>query len=608
MNLRKEKIIALIAAFAISFLLYGNSLGGDFVADDKLVILQNPLLTGHLSDLSKIFVSPYYYGQAHAGLYRPLTIVSYNFNKFFNNGSFGFHLLNIILNALNGFMVFLLVSKIINKRIAYMAMALFMFLPIHSETVSSIVGRAELISFLFSSVSLFFVLNKKYALASIALLAGLLSKETAAGFFLVFLYLWKFKDHKTLKQIFYDSLYFIPSIAAYAMLRIYVLGKNFISAEHLMAYNPLKFASFPQSLWTSFKVFYLYLLKTVAPHKLSFDYSFNQIPIVRNPFLHYEVYAGIIILAAMVYFAVKNKENIYGLSVAVFLFAYLPVSNWFIKIGTIMGERLMYAPSLGLVILTAIIVENLKLKAQNGNSKIKILNSKPLFFVLYFLFCVLLAWYGYVIIDRNRDWKNEVALIKSAYAASPDSVVVLTDMAYLEFNNKNYTEALKWAEKALKILPSHTPALYITGHSRKNSGDLKSAESVWLKIIKLSPDYIRVYLSLGILYYEEGRLNEAETVLSKGFKLERKWNEAFPLALVKINLGKYSEARDIIVNNFGENPEKRELKFVLGLAYLKIGNKIKAEFYLKQVKDPAVKIEDYFNAIKDKKVFKIEEY
>ena len=597
LNKTYSTLFVLLISLVLSFVLFANGLMGDFIADDKLVILQNPLVSGHLSDLGSIFVSPYYYGQPHAGLYRPLTVVSYDLNKFFSDSPFGFHLLNIVLNALNGFIVFLVASKLVNKRTAYMAMALFMFLPIHSEAVSSIVGRAELMSFLFSSLSLFLVLNKRYALASVALLAGLLSKETSAGFFLAFLYLWRFKEHKTIKQIFHDSLYFIPSIVVYAGLRIFVLGKYFIGVDHLMAYNPLRFVSFFPSLWTSFKVFYLYLFKTVVPYKLSFDYSFNQIPIIQNPFLYYEVCVGIAVLLALIYLMIKKRDGVYGLSAVVFLSTYLLVSNWFVKIGTIMGERLMYAPSLGLVILVALLIDN-KLIEENKTVKK----------IIYVGFVAVLSIYGLMVINRNHDWRSEATLIQSAYASSPNSVVVLTNMTYLEFNNKNYQEAVKWSEKAIGVLPDHTPALYLAGHSYKNLGDTKSAESAWLRIIKSNPSYTKAYLSLGILYYEEGRLNEAETVLSKGFELDKKWNEAFPLALVKINLGKYSEAINLIINNFGDKPEKRELKFALGLAYLKIGDKIKAEFYLSQVKDPAVGVGDYFRVIKDNKVFKIEEY
>src|SRR3989344_2448193 len=608
MIIHREKFIILAVSLTLSFLLYGNSINGDFVSDDKLVILQNPLVRGNLIDLFKAFSSPYYYNQPHAGLYRPFTIASYNFNKVFSSGTFGFHLVNILINAINSFLVFTIVSRLVSKRSAYIAMALFMFLPIHSEAVSANVGRAELLSFLFSTVSLPLVLDKKYMWASAALLLGLLSKETAAGFFLVFLYFWKYREHKSLGKIVSSFLYFVPAVGIYAGLRYYTLGNYFMGVDHLMAYNPLKFASFFQSLWTSLKVFYLYMLKTVAPYQLSSDYSFNQIPIIKNPFTHYEVYVGVTILVGLIYLAVKKRDSIYGLSAAVFLLTYFLVSNWIIKIGTIMGERLMYAPSLGLVILVAMVVENLKLKAQHNNSKVKILNFNLLLFALYFSLCILLAWYGFVIIDRNRDWKNESTLIKSGYAASPNSVVSLTNMAFLAFDGHDYKEASRWSGKALEIFPDPVPALFLFGNANKKLGNLELAESSWNKMLELDSDYAIAYLSLGTLYYDTGQLDKAEAVFTKGFELRKLWSRAFPLAFVKINLGKYDEAINLVISNFGTNPEKRELKIVLGLRYLKKGDKAKAEFYLNQVKDTSMSIEDYFKKVLSQKVFKISEY
>lgn len=606
--LQKQILLPILIAIVLSFILYGNSINGDFVADDKLVVSQNPLVAGRLSDLGGIFTAPYYYGQSHAGLYRPLTVASYNLNKFFSDRPFGFHLVNIILNALNGFLVFLIASKLANKKAAYMAMTLFLFLPIHSEAVSSIVGRAELMSFLFSALSLFFVLDKKYAWASAALFLGLLSKETAAGFFLVFLYLWKFREQRTLKQMFLIALYFVPSVAMYAILRAQVLGKYFLSIEHFWAYNPLRFESFLPSLWTSVKVFYLYVFKTFVPYKFSSDYSFNQIPVIKTPFSYYEVYAGIIVLIALVFIAARERKNVFGLSVAIFLFTYLPVSNWFVKIGTIMGERLIYAPSLGLVIMAAVAVTSVKLKVKNQNSRFKIFNLKFPLLTLHFLLLILFMWYGYVIVDRNRDWKNETALIKSAYSASPNSVVAVSNMAYLEFNNKDYMAAKQWIEKAIGIAPDHIPALYLSGHVHKSLGDFQSARLSWLKVIELNPGYIKAYLSLGILYYETEQFKKAEFVLNQGFGLGKRWNEAFPLALVKINLGKYSEAVRLVEDNFGENPQKRELKFALGLAHLKLGDKAKAEFYFNQTKEPNLSMENYFKKMAEQKIFKIKEY
>ena len=623
MTIRREKFIILAISLALSFLLYGNSLDGDFVSDDKLVILQNPLINGNSSDVVKAFSVPYYYNQPHFGLYRPLTIASYNLNKVFSSQPLGFHLVNVLLNAINGLLIFLLVSKLMlghrmsfgtsdvkrlyGNRPAFLAMILFLFLPIHSEAVSSIVGRAELLSFLFSAWALLLVLNKKYWPASLLLFAGLLSKETAAGFFLVLLYIWKYQEHQTLKQMFYKFTYFIPTIAIYAIMRASVLGKYFIGVDHLMAYNPLKFASFFDSFWTSLKVFYLYILKTIVPYQLSSDYSFNQIPIIKNPFIHYEVYLGVVILMAMICLAVKKRNTIYGLAAAIFLLTYLPVSNWFFKIGTIMGERLMYAPSLGLVILVALWTEHL-FQDKIQNSKFKIQNYSIKIKTVLVLILILLGWYGYVIIDRNKDWRSEKSIITSGYKASPNSVVSITNMGIIEFSNGNYKEAGKWAEKALVIEPNHVAALFLVGHAYKNIGNSKLAETTWLKLVEVSPNYVVAYLSLGTLYYEQGRLDKAEEVFIRGFELDKTWSKAFPLAIVKINRSKYDEVIQLITSNFGSEFPKKEVKFVLGLAYLKKGDNTKAEFYLSQVKDPDVSLEDYIKKIRNQKVFKINEY
>ena len=61
-------------------------------------------------------------------------------------------------------------------------------------------------------------------------------------------------------------------------------------------------------LLCSLKVFYLYLLKTIAPYQLSHDYSFDQIPLIQNPFLHYEVYLGGAVLAGLVYIIFKKSQ------------------------------------------------------------------------------------------------------------------------------------------------------------------------------------------------------------------------------------------------------------------------------------------------------------
>ena len=86
-----HRYFPLIASLLISFSLFSNNLNGNFIADDKLVILQNPLVNGSAVDIFKAFGEPYYYNQPHAGLYRPVTVASYALNRAISAKPFGFH-------------------------------------------------------------------------------------------------------------------------------------------------------------------------------------------------------------------------------------------------------------------------------------------------------------------------------------------------------------------------------------------------------------------------------------------------------------------------------------------------------------------------------------
>src|SRR3989344_4264938 len=418
MRRNKDLILAGVLVIVLSFALFGNGIVGDFVFDDTIVIVGNPLVGDSLK-FGEILTTPYSAYQPRPGLYRPLTIASYSLNSFiFGSSPVSFHVVNILLHALASYSVLLLIyrlaceaQEISASQARFTALAgflLFMFLPIHTEAVTSIVGRAELLSFIFVVGALIFSVKKKHVLASSLFFLGLLSKEMAIAFLPIFLFL-EFKNFKKLG-------YLVPPLILYAILRYAALGEYFLKNDATLVYNPLKFTSFLTGFWTSFKVFYLYLAKTFVPLSLSSDYSFNQIPIVNNPFSYFETLAGIGILALFIFLFFRAKDFLLRFGIIIFLASYLVISNWVFKTGTIMAERLMYTPSLGLAILVAY------------NFKFKIINFK----IVYAGFAILLLWYGFVIIDRNRDWLNNKNLYESAYVAAPNSVVNKTNKAYLD--------------------------------------------------------------------------------------------------------------------------------------------------------------------------------
>jgi len=597
MRNNKDILLAAILAVVLSFALFGNGIGGDFVFDDTIVIVGNPFISGQLNGFGEIFTTPYFAYQPLPGLYRPLTIASYSLNAFlFGFSPVSFHIVNILLHALTSFLAFVLLYRLSASRIASFAGFLFfMFLPIHVEAVTSIVGRAEILSLLFVIGALISVLKQRYVFASSLFLLGLLSKEIAVAFLPIFLFLEFYKNNTNIKKILAKSLYFIPTVIFYAVLRYVALGEHFLKNDATAVYNPIKFASFFSGLWTSFKVFYLYLVKTFFPLHLSSDYSFGQIPTVESVFTSLETVLGIVILCLTTLLFFKTKDILMRSGIIIFLSSYFVISNWVFKTGTIMAERLMYMPSLGLALMIGAVFAWLVPKIKNIR-------------VLYGFASVVLVFYGLLILDRNRDWLNDANLYESAYAAAPNSIVNQTNKAYLEFKAGKYIEAEDVLNKVLEIAPEHVPALNLAGQNYKKLGQFQRSEELWKRAIELRTDYLRAYLSLGVLYYENGYFESAENVLTDAVNVYPRWSEVLFLALTKVGLERPEEAIGLIRKHFGDDPTQRELKFALGWAYFNKGDRESAYKYFEQVKDPKASMDDFIKTFEGSKVVILGEF
>src|SRR6185436_16880949 len=81
-------------------------------------------------------------------LYRPFAVLTYA-AQFALHGvrPAGYHVVNVLLHALASVLLLLLVRAILDDaRVAFAAALLFAVHPIHTEAVSNIVGRAEVLA------------------------------------------------------------------------------------------------------------------------------------------------------------------------------------------------------------------------------------------------------------------------------------------------------------------------------------------------------------------------------------------------------------------------------------------------------------------------------
>ena len=120
--MRKSHIIYFAVIFLATLGIYWNSLQGDFIWDDRGLILENTSYLGDWWNIFSSFTSPFF---VTTPFYRPLLLVSFIFDyQLWGLQPFGFHLNNVLLNALNACMVYLLVFLLFQQRIFAFAVGL----------------------------------------------------------------------------------------------------------------------------------------------------------------------------------------------------------------------------------------------------------------------------------------------------------------------------------------------------------------------------------------------------------------------------------------------------------------------------------------------------
>jgi len=281
---------------AVAVAVYLNGIPGQFVFDDKL-IQRDPRISGQTSFWT-IFVTDYwhaYIGTSH-DLYRPLTIASYALNRMLTGlHPEAFHAVNIVLHAAASVLVVLLVEALLADGVLALAAGLlFAAHPVHTEAVTGIVGRAEVLSALFLLLALW-VQARDYGvlgrgprvglpLALLAYFCALGAKETAiVGPGLVALVdrvqqQRRAPERWDWRRTAVRTALYVGVAATYVVIRYAVIGR------FLQAPPPKSDVLFGKPLAmrvvTACEIFAIYGRLLVLPRTLSADYSYRQVPLL----------------------------------------------------------------------------------------------------------------------------------------------------------------------------------------------------------------------------------------------------------------------------------------------------------------------------------------
>ncbi len=528
----------------LTIIVYANSFQNQFTHDDVVIIQRNELIRD-IRNTAKIFLSDYWIVDKDAGLYRPLVVFSYAINYLFNEfDPEGFHIVNLFIHILNSLLVFLILYYLFKEPLyAFISSLIFAVHPIHTEAVSGIVGRAELMAFFFFAVAwiiyIFFINNKSKSLLFISIFSfflGLLSKENVVTFLFIpplTDLVWEFQMNikaylsRFIKNLITRYIYFLIPIIGYFGLRYIVLGdivgiRNISFIENATATVDL----FPRIL-TALTLFLKYIILLLLPIKLSVDYSFNQIPLketLGDLEVLFSIFIAIIFIWGLIYSFRKKDVKIF-LGLTFFVITYSVISNLIIPIGTIFGERLIYAPSLAFSMLLAYPFAIWKPRF-----------TTPLTRITLCILISLILFYSIRTISRNNDWKDNYHLFLSASKVSTESLKVRSNMGVFYGQRGLYDEQLTEFKKAEGIYPDDKVVnknLYATF---MQMGLVEEGIAFFEEIISAAPDAIYPRFYLAKIYTENMELKKSIQQFEKLLELSPDHEEA--KRLLQINHGK----------------------------------------------------------------------
>ncbi|XP_068047016.1 protein O-mannosyl-transferase TMTC1 isoform X1 [Anomalospiza imberbis] len=167
-------------------LCYGNSLRGEFVHDDVWAIVNNPDVRA-AAPVSAAFANDFWgkrmaENTSHKS-YRPLCVLTFKLNILLAGmNPFYFHAVNVILHCLVTLVLMYTCDKAVFKdcRLAFVTALFFAVHPIHTEAVTGIVGRADVLACL-----LFLLAFLSYNRSVDQLYVGEHFPPTASPFFLL---------------------------------------------------------------------------------------------------------------------------------------------------------------------------------------------------------------------------------------------------------------------------------------------------------------------------------------------------------------------------------------------------------------------------------------
>jgi Flp pilus assembly protein TadD len=497
---RKIIIVQIISLVVLGFLLYANTLPGKFLWDDYGLVRDNAQIKS-LSGVKKILATNIGAGTGVASnFYRPIQIFAYALDYFlWRLNPAGYHLSSILFHIAVALALYWLVSVVFKDyRLSFLASALFIIHPLHTETVAYISARADIIAAFFFLLTFIFYIkhllsgsNKPLICALLFYPLALLAKESSLIFPLLALFYHYVFRVKIRPRVF---LFFLFEIAAYFLLRLAVLK------------SPLLTLPGSEPFYYRLPGFFLalgeYARLIILPFNLHMEYGLKLFK-----FSHPGVIPGAFILCAALFCMFKKwKNKVWPFALGWFLIMLLPVANLY-PINAYMAEHWMYLPSVGVFIAGAYALLSLhSLKYCRIFAKVLIIS--------------LFSYYAFLTTQQNNYWRSPLLLLERTLEYAPDSPRANNELGneYARLGDNSRAEA--FYRKAIIADPRYKGAYVGLGNLYCRADKPVEALAMYQKAAEILPDSPEPYVGLGNALLKLKRGEEAVSAYEKAIALQ----------------------------------------------------------------------------------------
>jgi tetratricopeptide (TPR) repeat protein len=562
---RWQNIVAAAVIVLGALAAYHNSISTPFVFDDMGTIAQNASIR-HLWPIWDALSPPRATGMTTSG--RPLVNLSFAVNYVLGGTAvWGYHVLNLVIHIFAGLTLLGIVRRTLLRPplcdrfgedalpLATAVAVVWTLHPLHTESVTYVVQRAESLMGLFYLLTLYcFIRGSKsaksgvwYSLCVVACLLGMATKEVMVSApLIVFLY-----DRTFVEGTFREAWrrhwrLYVGLASTWVVLGYLLIGSGNRAGTAGFGTHVGRWDYARTQCWAVTQ----YLWLSALPHPLIFDYGVwlagNTVEIALRAAILVLLLAGVIV-------ALRHHPVIGFLGVWFFLIL-APSSSVMPVVSQTVAEHRVY---LSLAAVVALVVPGLYIWI--GRSS-------------FAVFLALSVGLGFLTMQRNRDYRSPIAIWSDTVSKRPGNLRAQYNLGFVLEQAGKTEDAIGYYQQVLLFNPDYPEAHEHLGNILMQAGRVGEAIGHFERMLQIKPEDPEAHNNMGVALERTGQIPEAIEHYERALRIDPDNAEAHNnLGGVLARLGQVQEALGHWERAARIDPHFAEVHNNLGSALLGLG-------------------------------------